>query len=689
MARRISVNIDESVTAISGIGPTRARYLAQLGVSTVRDLLLLQPRRYLDYRRVAQPAALHPGDQVTVSGRISSVRTRATRRRRVWLHEATLEAEDGQLLLVWFLPAADQARVPVRRGERVVAAGTVSRGPSGLQIVHPLLPSGTGTAGQIVPVYPLVAGLHQSQMRKWTALALDAATQLDDSIPRSIRCRRQLPTLADSLRGLHYPNHPAEAVQARRRLVYEELLLAVIAMERRKRMHQRRSVVPCADDGPESQSFLASLPYELTSGQREAIADIRADMQKSTVMHRLVHGDVGAGKTVVAMYAAVKAVENAKQVAFLVPTRLLAEQHYTRWQGLLSAAGVRVGLLLGDSNESQVKKRVALGQVDMVIGTHAILATEFASLGLLIVDEQQRFGVEQRASLATQWPVHSLYLSATPIPRSLALVLWQDLDVSIIPAPPAGRSTVITRWVAPERRDQLYSFLRKQVCEGRQAYMVFPRIEAEDLADDDRDGKATTGHTLSAAVAYKELASGPLAGLHVGLVHGQMPIREQERVMTAFQQGGIDVLICTTVVEVGVDVPNATVMVIEGAEMFGLAQLHQLRGRVGRGAHQSYCIAVATATSPLAAQRLKAFCNTLDGFRLAEQDLLLRGPGELLGLRQSGYGEFQFAEFPADLALMNAATEDARILLQEDPALQSPENAALQERLTARYPSCI
>lgn len=676
-------HIDDPVTVLPGIGPTRASYLEQLGIGTIRDLLLLPPRRYLDYRRTAQPTALHPGDQATVSGRIASIRTRSTRRRRIWLHEAILAATDGQLLLVWFLPTADQTRLPVQRGERVIAAGTVSRGPSGLQMVHPFLPKDAGHASRIVPVYPLVAGLHQSQMRKWTALALDATAELDEPLPSGLLHRRQLPTLADSLKGLHYPDHPAEAVQARRRLAYEEFLLAVIAMDMRK----RRPAVACADDGPKCQSFLAALPYTLTPGQEATIGDIRADMQSDVAMHRLVHGDVGAGKTTVAMYACVKAVENAKQVAFLVPTRLLAEQHYVRWQDLLSEIGVRVGLLLGNSDESQVRKQVAHGEIDMVIGTHALLGTEFADLGLLIVDEQQRFGVEQRAHLATRWPVHSLYLSATPIPRSLALVLWRDLDVSIIPAPPAGRTTVITRWVAPEKRDQLYAFLRKQVDEGRQAYIVFPRVEEEDGADD--EGRGPNGHTLSAVAAHKELASGPLAGLRMGLVHGQMPIPQQEKVMSAFQRGTVDVLVSTTVIEVGVDVANATVMIIEGADRFGLAQLHQLRGRVGRGAHQSYCIAIAPPTTSVATQRLLAFCGTVDGFKLAEQDLLLRGAGEILGLRQSGHGDFRFADFPADLPLMNAAVEDARLILEGDPALQSPEKTALLKGLKARYPSCL
>lgn len=623
-----------------------------------------------------------------VSGRIDSVRTRSTQRRRTWLHEATLMLEGCCLLLVWFLPTPDQARLPVQRGAYVTVAGTVSRCPRGLQIVHPLFPPDNGREEFIIPVYPLVNGLHQNQMRKWTSAALNNTIPPAETIPDDIRRQRQLIPLTNALRWLHYPHEPDQVTQARRRLAYEELLSAVIALELRKRT-RRRSVSPCGDDGPQSRAFLSSLPFELTEGQRAAIADIRTDMQADRTMYRLVHGDVGAGKTVVAMFAAVKAVENGRQVAFLVPTRLLAEQHYARWKEALTQAGVRVDILLGDRNDDRVKQRAASGEVDMLIGTHALLNADFARLGLLIVDEQQRFGVEQRAHLAMRWPVHSLYLSATPIPRSLASILWQDLDVSVIPAPPAGRSRVITRWLRPEKREQLYTSLRNQISAGRQAYIVFPRIGTEATIDEADRPSPDQKHNLSAVTAYKKLTTGALTDLRVGLVHGQMPAEKQEEVMSAFQKGKIDVLVCTTVVEVGVDVPNATVMIIEGAEMFGLAQLHQLRGRVGRGQYQSYCIAVASPTTPLAAQRLRTFCNTQDGFKIAEQDMLLRGPGELLGQRQSGYGEFKFADFPADLDLMKSVVDDARVLLQKDPNLQSAENAALRERLLARYPSCL
>lgn len=684
-----TIDATQPITALPGVGKARAACLARLAVYTVGDLLRLRPHRYLDFRRIAQPCDLQPGDSVTVSGRVEALTVRHTRRRGTVLCEARLRCSSGDVILTWFLGSWAAARAPVRRGQLLLASGIVTRRLNGLpQIIGPLVePVGDTVSGRIIPVYPLTRGLKQSMMRRYVAAALPALTSLPDPIPTRLLARHGLPSLLQALTWLHQPPTLAATEEARSRFVYEEVLILTIAMKWRKRTRTQHGP-QCGPDDAKVRSFFSHLPYSLTQGQRDAIGDIRADMESCSCMQRLVHGDVGSGKTTVAMYAVSKATENGLQAAMLVPTRLLAEQHLTRWLHFLAKAGVQTALLVGDRQEGNVHELIEGRQVDFVIGTHALLNAPFARLGLLIVDEQHRFGVEQRASLARRWGAHCLYLTATPIPRSLALVAWGDLDVSVIPGVPKGRPTVETRWLLPHKRAEVYRFVRQQVEAGRQAYIVFPRIAGDesDMVVTPTLERSANGE-LSASVGYDYLRTGPLANLRVALLHGRMAAVEQEEVMEAFCRGEIDVLVSTSIIEVGIDVPNATTMVIEQADLFGLAQLHQLRGRVGRGAEKSYCILVTAPRTPEGLQRIQLIRRVSDGFVLAGEDLRLRGPGEVLGERQSGYGELQHARLPTDLGILQAAQVDAQELVSQDPALEAPCHSALRVELLARFPS--
>lgn len=677
----MAIALDSPVTVLPGVGPVRGQQLARLGVKNLTDLLRLRPRRYLDFRQVCEPTEMRAGDLCSAVGRVTSVQARSTRRgAAMW--QAVLATGQGKVRLTWFLPRRYKTIPPVQEGQEVIVAGEVSTLGQEFQFVHPLVESADGQhLARIIPVYPLTQGLSQGLMRRWVMEALPLADRMRDSVPRNLLDRLMLPTMAQALTWLHCPPDMDATERARQRLAYEEALVVSLAMAWRRNRTPQQGVVPCQADGCRAKGMLSQLPYELTPGQSLAITSVREEMERPIPMQRLIHGDVGSGKTTVAMYAAAKAADSGFQSVLLTPTRLLAEQHMRRWGEVMASVGIRASLLVDGSGE-EVKHGIAAGTVDLVIGTHALFGTKFARLGLVIVDEQHRFGVAQRAHLAQQWPAHCLYLSATPIPRSLALLSWGDVDLSVISTRPAGRPQTDTRWVGPEARERAYKFVRRQVEDGHQAYIVFPRIGERD----EESGAETTSPEPWGSVldGYARLKDGPLAGLSIGLLHGQMAVHDQEMVMHAFAQGRVQVLVTTTVVEVGIDVAKATVMVIEQADLFGLAQLHQLRGRVGRGAQQSYCLLVAAPRTEMAVERLQALRATDDGFTLAERDLQLRGPGEVLGCRQSGYGELQYALFPQDLDLIRAAQGDAEEILAHDNALSGSEHRKLKDAVAAR-----
>jgi ATP-dependent DNA helicase RecG len=538
------------------------------------------------------------------------------------------------------------------------------------------------TAGKVLPVYPATEGLSHKVIRSLIERHLDRLIALcHDGLPEALRQSLELPTLADALRAVHRPVTAEEAERGRRRLAFDELFdLQLMLIRARAVAKRHRSGVAFTVRRQLTTKLKQHLPWELTEDQQQALREITADMTAPDRMHRLLMGDVGTGKTVVALFAMLLAVENDFQAALMAPTELLAEQHKATLETLLAPLDIKPELLLGRqtaAEKSAVRKRIASGQARVIVGTHALLqeSVSFHRLGLVVIDEQHRFGVEQRAALIGKGAAPDvLLLTATPIPRSLALTLYGDLDVSTLRQRPPGRGTVRTAVRSTSHRERVLEFVRGECEAGKQAYVVLPVIEESERVD----LRAATTMATTLAARWPEL--------QVGLVHGRLKGEERDTVMRRFRAGDVKVLVATTVIEVGIDVPAATVMVIEHPERFGLAQLHQLRGRIGRGAEESYCILLAEGAAP---DRLLGFAATQDGFKIAELDLAERGMGDLIGARQSGGFEVRHAQLPADADLLNRARELAMKVIAADPALQRRENQQLRERAVARYPRAV
>ena len=547
--------------------------------------------------------------------------------------------------------------------------------------------------GCIVPVYPLTAGITNHLLCTLTQQAVAACAQdMPETLPRGVRLDHELAQAEFSYRNIHFPESFQALELARRRLTFEELfyLSAGLAMLKER----RGDVLGCAIPSRPMEEFLARLPFPLTGAQRRVMEEISRDMASGRPMNRLVQGDVGSGKTVVAAYAAWLAAGAGYQSALMAPTEVLAEQHFRSLSALLEPAGVRVGLLTGSitpAGKKKVRQALAAGEIDLIIGTHALLSqgVEFARLGLMVADEQHRFGVAQRAALAAKGDSpHVLVMSATPIPRTLALIIYGDLDVSVIDELPPGRTPVETYVVREDKRARMYNFVRRLVGEGRQVYIICPAVEENaesgmQRAEWEGDGPALD---LKAVTTYaKKLQTEVFPDLKVDFLHGKMKPREKETVMAAFAAGETDVLVSTTVIEVGVDVPNAALIIIENAERFGLSQLHQLRGRVGRGKHQSYCVLITNTRSVEAMQRLRTLASTADGFKISEEDLKLRGPGDFFGSRQHGLPQMKLADLAGDMRLLSEAQDSARRLLMADPTLSQPENRPVLERVRTLF----
>ena len=547
--------------------------------------------------------------------------------------------------------------------------------------------------GCIVPVYPLTAGITNHLLCTLTQQAVTAcAKDMPETLPRGVRLDHELAQAEFSYRNIHFPESFEALELARRRLTFEELfyLSAGLAMLKER----RGDVLGCAIPPRPMEEFLARLPFPLTGAQRRVMEEISRDMVSGRPMNRLVQGDVGSGKTVVAAYAAWLAAGAGYQSALMAPTEVLAEQHFRSLSALLEPAGVRVGLLTGSltpAGKKKVRQALAAGEIDLIIGTHALLSqgVEFARLGLMVADEQHRFGVAQRAALAAKGDSpHVLVMSATPIPRTLALIIYGDLDVSVIDELPPGRTPVETYVVREDKRERMYNFVRRLVGEGRQVYIICPAVEenAEGTmqnAEWEGDGPVLD---LKAVTTYaKQLQTEVFPDLRVDFLHGKMKPKEKESVMAAFAAGETQVLVSTTVIEVGVDVPNAALIIIENAERFGLSQLHQLRGRVGRGKHQSYCVLITNTRSVEAMQRLRTLASTTDGFKISEEDLKLRGPGDFFGSRQHGLPQMKLADLAGDMRLLSEAQASARRLLMADPTLSQPENRPVLERVRTLF----
>ena len=668
------------------MGPKRAALLAGMGIETVRDLLLHLPRDYEDRRHPRPIAGVRAGESAVISGRISTVTFRPTRSRVRGILEVGVEDATGALALVWFNAGPGwQKSFPA--GEPITAYGTAAF-YGGLQMVSPdyeigCKPAESEKFGRILPLYPLTEGLSQGVMRKVVRAALEqSANTTTDVVPRSLSRERGLPELAQALWSVHFPNSTEQARAARHRLCYDELFVFQTALALR-RMTARKAPGIAFRAGPNVDMRIRSLfPFPFTDAQNRVIEEVAADMRAPHPMNRLLQGDVGCGKTVVAVYAMLAALAESRkgyQVALMAPTEILAEQHYLTLQSLLEKARVRTALLTSGAQPEERRrhlKRLADGEVDLVVGTHALIQqdVELRNLALVVVDEQHRFGVRQRLALREKGlPPDVLIMTATPIPRTLALAYFADMDVSVIDQMPPGRKAVTTELFQPRDWPKAFEAAREELRAGRNVFVVYPLVEENKELD-----------LTSAREGYEQLSRSIFPEYACCLLHGQMPQRTKREVMEGFRAGRYQVMAATTVVEVGIDVPRATVIIVQHAERLGLAQLHQLRGRIGRGDHPGKCFLLADPSSEDARRRLEVLTQTTDGFRIAEEDLRLRGPGRLFGTEQSGMPEFTCYDF-SDTAVLQEARDDAFSLVVSDPGLRQPEHALLQRRVLDEY----
>ena len=679
------------LAALRGVGPRLAEAAAELGIDSLGDLLWHLPHTYRDRTRVSEIGDLRLGEEGTVIAEVRTIKTRPTRRRRLSITEATVADPSGPTKAVWFnQPWLAEQLTP---GARVLLHGKLDR--SGLKVeAHELLGGGSGEGGGppaglhttgIVPVHPASARLRAQKVRDWVWQVQDLAIDAIDPVPAAVRSRLGLASTADALSAAHFPESEQDVDRARARLAFEELFLHQAALAARRRSHDSgRAAAPLDGAAQLTPAWIESLPFEPTGDQARAIGEIEADLRSARPMQRLLMGEVGSGKTVCALFAMLRAVECGHQAALMAPTETLAEQHFGTLERLLAGAGLPSATLLTGSTPA-ARRRDALGhlgsgQLQLVVGTHALLEPDvrFARLALAVVDEQHRFGVRQRSALDSKGPgadaPHALHMTATPIPRTLSLTAYGDLDVTLLRELPAGRKPVGTWVVGEDKRAGAYEFVRARLREGRQAFVVCPLVSESDKLQ-----------ARAATVEGKRLATGEFKQFAVDVLHGQMRAADKQGAMARFAAGDTQVLVATSVIEVGIDVPNATVMVIEEADRYGLSQLHQLRGRVGRGEHESACILFADTESETARARLKAIASERDGFKLAEVDLSLRGEGEILGTRQHGLPRFRVATLPEDAGALLRAREEVLGLLRRHGSLDAPALGPLMDAVRLRF----
>lgn len=678
------LGLDAPVTRLPAIGPGYAQKLAKLGVRTIRDLLYLLPQRYDDFSQLRTIDRLQWGEQVTIIATVWHLKSRTIAEDRK-LVTAVVGDGTGEMQMTWFNPFVERQ---LRTGQAYTFSGKVDsyRGVPTMRnpVFEPLDRTQVST-GRLAPVYPLTEGLSLGWLRRAMERALEAwSAEAPDFLPATVRQRLGLLPLAQALRQIHFPESQASLAAARRRLSFDEFFMLQLGLLAARQRFRGTAAIPLTAAPETVTPFLAALPFAFTAAQQRALREILADLSQRQPMSRLLQGDVGSGKTAVAAAALWVAVANGAQGAIMAPTEILAEQHANAFGRMFAdlkhpqaRRPVRVALLTGSlrpAEREETLAALAAGDVDIVVGTHALIqrGVAFKQLAVAIVDEQHRFGVEQRAALRTKGhQPHMLVMSATPIPRSLALTLYGDLDISVIDEMPAGRTPVKTKWLTSSQRERAYDFIRRQAKEGRQAFIIYPLVEESAASD-----------AKAAVDEHARLQQDIFPDLRLGLLHGRLRSEEKDAIMHAFNHRQLDVLVATSVVEVGIDVPNATVILIEDAERFGLAQLHQFRGRVGRGEHPSYCILISDATEGDSVKRLRALENTTDGFELAQIDLDLRGPGDFFGTRQSGLPPLRAAQL-SDLRTLEEARTAAQQLFAADPGLTQPEHRALAGRVAA------
>ncbi len=713
-------NLKTSVRYLKGVGPKKSEWLAKIGVRTIEDILYYLPKRYEDRSNITSIKDLKVGESQTVQGEILVMGLR-TAKTGMPIFQIAISDSTGIIHAIWFnQPYLKDA---FKKGDKVILYGKVERYDK-LQIVQPEYeilekdeiasrkkgqsPSGTvpffppsGTVpifpslniGRIVPVYSLTAQLTQRYLRTLIFKTLsEHDKQLTEKLPTYIRAREKLVDIRFAIHNIHFPKNFDMLEKAYKRIVFEEFFILQLALAIRKKgaSSEEAAFGHHMSAGELSESFKKSLPFELTDGQKKAISDIERDMSSPKPMNRLLEGDVGSGKTVVAAHALVLAAQNGFQGVIMAPTEVLARQHFIVLSELLMPLGINIVLLIGGM-DAKTKQRlyseIKGGKINIVVGTHAIIqeGVEFKKLGLAIIDEQHKFGVAQRAILREKgYNPHVLIMTATPIPRTLALTVYGDLDISIIKELPKGRKPIATYWVEEDKRDKVYGFVKEELKKGRQVYVVCPLIESHRRGVVVEDYMSPRRCAVANEV-YEKLKNEIFPDYEVGLLHGRMNSKEKEKVMKEFKKGKINVLVSTIVIEVGIDIPNASVMLIENAERFGLSQLHQLRGRIGRGAHESYCILLANPKTDAATERLKAIEGTLDGFEIAEVDMDIRGPGEIFGTRQHGLPEIRFGNIARDFGIMELARIEAFALVEKDPALKEEHHRLLKSALSERF----
>ena len=671
--------LSDPITILKGVGPTKAKQFANLNIVTLRDLICHFPRGYEDRTKLVTIDALEADRPACFKAMVMNTPRTAHIRKGLDMTKVQLADHTARLNVTFFNNR--YVTEQLQYGKEYIFYGAINGDFAGFNMTNPVfepLDSAPVTTRRVLPIYPLTAGLSNASVLKAVRQALAICDVPPEIIPEEIRRRYGILPAERAYYAIHEPTSMEEAELAKRRLVFEEFFVFSAGLSLLRAARSGKQTVPYAHT--DLEPFYGALPFTLTGAQQRAIAEIQADVRRGTPMNRLVQGDVGSGKTMVAAAAAYLAAGNRRQAALMAPTEILAEQHYQSLSKLFAPLGLRVALLTGSMKEKekrQVREAIAAGEINLAVGTHALLtdATVFHDLSMVIADEQHRFGVAQRSKLSSKGSdPHVLVMSATPIPRTLALIMYGDLDVSILDELPPGRQTVETFLVGESYRARINAFIRKQVAQGHQCFVVCPAVEEnEELG------------IKSAEVWAETLQKTVFPDLRVLLLHGQMKGAEKEAVMATFAAGEGDVLVATTVIEVGVDVPNATLMVIEDADRFGLSQLHQLRGRVGRGSAKSYCILTSHNRNGETLQRLKALCKTTDGFKIAEEDLKLRGPGDFFGARQSGLPAFRVADLSYDLQTLKDAQTASAQWIECSGTADTPESVALRERVSELF----
>lgn len=671
------MDLRESVTSLKGVGPKKAEALKKLGISTMEDLVFFLPRSYEDRRNRVDISDAAEDQNSVVTGEVKLVVNDRYRGGRKQMLRLLVEDGTGSMEVVFF--NAKYLQHSFRTGRKYTFFGKVTRNFGKMQMIHPEFSDADGMEDGILPVYPLTKGISQREMRTWQKSLKRAYSMAEDILSSEAVERNRLCSLSYALENVHFPQEKQKLLEAKYRLIFDELLILQtgLFMARQNVTDGRNGIAfsPEADTG----RYIESLPYPLTGAQQRCVEEIERDLESSTAMNRLVQGDVGCGKTAVAEIAMYKAVKSGYQAVLMAPTEILAAQHFDGISRAFEAHGIRTAFLTGSLKAAQkreVLEQIATGEAQVIIGTHAVIQpdVDFSRLGLVITDEQHRFGVRQRVKLREKGEnPNVLVMTATPIPRTLSVILYGDLDVSIIDELPPGRQQTVTRCLKSEKRGECYDFVEQQLKQGRQAYVVTPLIEESETLD------AKSAEQVAAELKKR------FRGYSVELIHGAMSQDEKDRIMESFSRGETDVLVATVVIEVGINVPNATVIVIENAERFGLAQLHQLRGRVGRGSHRSYCFLILDGGSEIAEKRGQIMEASSDGFFIAEEDLKLRGPGEIFGTRQHGLPDLAITDLSKHMKILEQAKEEAKAMLADDPALDAPEHSALRRRITKLF----